>query len=76
MDYSDKIYMLSLDGDIEGFINDIANQALNSIVDKLPTTRRFETFSLILTILRHQFGKYLYFNPVCRTIPFCELQLD
>jgi hypothetical protein len=76
MDYSDKIYMLSLDSDIERLINDIANQALNSIVDKLPTTRRFEAFSLISTTLRHQFGKYLFYNPVCRSLAFCELQLD
>jgi hypothetical protein len=75
MDYSDKIYMLSLDQDINGFINNIAEEVLNSIVDKLPIKRRSETFSLILTTLRHQFGRYLYFNPVCRAISFCHLQL-
>ncbi len=76
MDYSEKIYMLSLDDDLDGFINNIANQALNSIIDKLPVERRSELFSLMSAALRHQFGKYLYFNPVCRTIAFCELQLD
>jgi hypothetical protein len=75
MDYSEKIYILSLDDELDGFINNIANQALNSIIE-LPLERRSELFSLISTTLRHQFGKYLYFNPVCRTIAFCELQLD
>lgn len=76
MDYDEKIYMLSLDDGVDGFINSIANQALNSILDELPVERRSELFSLISTTLRHEFGKYLYFNPVCRAISFCELQLD
>ncbi|MCI0444101.1 hypothetical protein L0152_12930 [bacterium] len=76
MDYSEKIYMLSLDHDIDGFIDYIANQALNGIVEQLSIKRRLELFSRISTTLRHEFGKYLYFNPVCRAIAFCELQLD
>jgi hypothetical protein len=74
MDYSDKIYMLSVENDIDGFINDIAKQIVTNTVDRLPI--RSEMFSVISTTLHHEFGKYLYFNPVCRTIPFCQLQLD
>lgn len=76
MDYGDKIYMLSVENDIEGFINDIANQTLNSIIDETTVGTQSEVFSLISASLRHEFSKYLYFNPVCRTIPFCQLQLD
>ena len=75
MDYSDKIYILSLDHDIDEFINDIANQALNCIVEHLAIKRRYELFSIITTKLRHEFGRYVYFNPVCRSISFCDLQL-
>ncbi|MCI0618366.1 hypothetical protein L0244_35765 [bacterium] len=75
MDYSEKIYMLSLEDDLDGFINNIASQALNSIIDELPMERRSELFSLILATLNHELRKYLYFNPVCRQIPFCELEL-
>jgi hypothetical protein len=76
MDYSDKIYMLKLDHDTDEFINDISNQALNNMVEHLAIKRRYELFSIISTTLRHEFGRYLYFNPVCRSISFCELQLD
>ncbi|HET6266851.1 MAG TPA: hypothetical protein VFG11_03970 [Acidobacteriota bacterium] len=76
LDYSDKIYMLSLDQDLERFISDVANQALNSILDELPIERKGEVFSLISRTFRHEFSKYLYFNPVCCTIPSCGLQLD
>lgn len=75
MDYEDKIYMLSLDGDLDGFICDMANRAVNSIADNLPDEQRSELYSLIFTTLTHEFDKYLYFNPVCRHITFCELQL-
>jgi len=76
MDYSEKIYMLSVDQDMDCFINDVTNQALKSIISEVPVERRSEVSSLISMTLHHQFGKYLYFNPVCRAIAFCELQLD
>jgi hypothetical protein len=76
MDYSEKIYILSIDHELDGFLCDIANLALNSIIDKLGDGRQSEVFSLISTTLRHEVAKCLYFNPVCRTISFCQLQLD
>jgi hypothetical protein len=76
MDYSDKIYMLSLADDLPRFINDISKQALEYVVNEVPQERRSEVYSLISTTLRHEFGKYLFYNPVCRSIAFCELQLD
>lgn len=76
MDYSEKIYILSIDNELDGFLGDIADLALNSIIDKLGVGRQSEVFSLISTTLRHEFAKCLYFNPVCRTISFCQLQLD
>lgn len=76
MDYGEKIYMLSIDDTFDEFIGDIANQALNIIIDELGVGRQSEVFSLISATLRHELGKYLYYNPVCRTIPFCGLQLD
>jgi hypothetical protein len=76
MDYNDKIYMLTLEDNLEEFIKDIANRALDSIINDFPGEQRSELFGLISGLLNRQFGKYLYFNPVCRHIPFCRLQLN
>jgi hypothetical protein len=76
MDYSEKIYMLSVDNELDGFIGDIAELAFNSIIDESAVGEQSELLSMISATLRHEFGKCLYFNPVCRTIPFCQLQLD
>ncbi len=75
VDYNDKIYMLSPVDNFERFIGDVANQTLNSIADDLSAEKRSEIFLLILATLNHELSKYLYFNPVCRDIPFCYLQL-
>ena len=75
MDYEEKIYMFSLDGDLDGFISGITNQVVDNIVDNLPNQKRSKLYSLIFATLNHEFDKYLYFNPVCRHITFCELQL-
>lgn len=75
IDHNDKIYLMSLSDGFEGFINDVSNEVLDAVVGEVLFDRRSELSSLISATLSHQLSKYLYFNPSCRSIPFCGLQL-
>ena len=75
MDYNDKIYMISSVGSLEELINQISNEVLEDLADTFEMDKRSELQSVLSTTLRHELGKYIYFNPSCKRIPFCELEL-
>jgi hypothetical protein len=74
MDYGDKIYMMTFDN-FEQLINQISNEVLDDLSKTMTFQENSELHPVLAAALRHELSKYLYFNPSCKRIPFCELQL-
>jgi hypothetical protein len=74
LDYSDKIYIMTFDN-FEKFIDQISNEVLNDFSETLSFQESSKLQPVLAAAFKHELSKYLYFNPSCKKIPFCELQL-
>ena len=71
VDYKDKIYMLFLPDGFDSFFNEVSKEVLGAVIDGTPLDKKAKELSVLSGKLSRQLGKYVYFNPSCRRIPFC-----
>jgi hypothetical protein len=74
LDYNDKIYMLGLRDGFDSFIREISEETLKSVLNGHDTDTSSSLLLPLSEIVRHELGKYLYYNPSCHRIPFCEVR--
>jgi hypothetical protein len=72
---TDKIYILSSRANLEHCINQISNEVLEDLAETFEIAGKYELHPLLSKSLGHELAKRIYFNPGCKKIPFCELQL-
>lgn len=75
VDYNDRIYLLSLPDSFDSFIKEVSEEALGTMTQEVPLETKAQLLSALSGMLSRRLAKYLYFNPSCRRIPFCELRV-
>jgi len=72
LNYDDEIFLLQLTEGLPVVVDNLAFAGLHSVIDILKPVSRKKVFSRLHKTFTKKLNSYLYYNPVCRKIEFCD----